>query len=171
MTAKQFTFSNVSEFTVPIEDDNSNFVCDLYVKPHYSLVGFTKIKSFISSKYTFCKLNNPTRINRTINVSKFDKIYNTGGVIQISSNSTIIISKTGEINANECGQSEHKDCSNGGEIQLISLSGDIINEGLLTSVGTNTKYSSGRVLIITNGSFINSGKIISSNVVIKCKNY
>eukprot|EP01084_Bolivina_argentea_P008775 16416_1 len=207
----QFVFNNMNEFKIPIIPligTNTDFVCNLYVKPlNNPSIKFMKIKTFnnTSSKYIFSQMNS-VNINKIIKVPKFNKKTCSGGVIQISSYSTVIINQSGKLDANECGSNaplnelygndDNKDNDlllmyggfirkdirkhdyheyggglGGGIIEIISRNGDIINEGILTNIGTNNNYSSGTISIIANGNFINSGKIISSNIVIKCKKY
>ncbi len=57
------------------------------------------------AKYTFDD-SEPINTTQRIKVSKFDSRTNKGGIIQILSDSTVIIHKSAEINANECGTIE-----------------------------------------------------------------
>eukprot|EP01084_Bolivina_argentea_P173278 300124_1 len=58
----------------------------------------------------------------------------------------------------------------GGIIELLSC-GNIINNGIITSEGTNdSNYSCGTISIITKGTFINAGQI-KGNIFIKCQKF
>eukprot|EP01084_Bolivina_argentea_P244510 409588_1 len=194
--SNEYTFQN--ELSIPITSGNMEFFHDLYAKPVDNSFDWIKIKSLLGSKYTF-KQNKSLYINTVLNINEFDPVYGRNGVIQILCDSDIIITEAGMINANECGMNKDISlfCRNvqdtadlqllehgrfvgntinksdygfgGGIIELVSF-GKIINNGNITSVGTNNNFSCGIISIVAKGNFINSGKI-NGNVLIKCKKF
>eukprot|EP01084_Bolivina_argentea_P184382 318006_1 len=101
---KKFTFDDVNQFNISLHDKNTDFVYNLYVEPLTKATSSSMqlIKRFVKNRYIFNQTE-PLYINKTINLTPFDKYYGVHGVIQIYCSSSIIIEETGKINGDECG--------------------------------------------------------------------
>eukprot|EP01083_Nonionella_stella_P091904 257045_1 len=105
------SFDDAQSFHLPIaaHADNIQNVINIYAKPRNGSFSWTHVKA-LTGTYTLMEhtLNrdNPLDIVKTINIGLLDEEYGEDGRIHISCNSGIVISKTAQINANECGMNK-----------------------------------------------------------------
>eukprot|EP01083_Nonionella_stella_P091903 257044_1 len=96
-------------FNLPIaaHADNIQNVINIYAKPRngYRSFSWTLVKALAVMEHDL-KSEKPLDIVKTINIGLLDEEYGEDGRIHISCNSGIVISKTAQINANECGMNK-----------------------------------------------------------------
>eukprot|EP01083_Nonionella_stella_P044999 121015_1 len=102
-----YSFDDAQSFNLPIaaHADNIQNVINIYAKPRNGSFSWTHVKALAVMEREL-KSEKPLDIVKTINVGVLDEEYGENGRIHISCNSEIVISKTAQINANECGMNK-----------------------------------------------------------------
>eukprot|EP01084_Bolivina_argentea_P297460 512465_1 len=145
-----FIFDTIKQFEIPL---NANLITqDLFARPVNSL-NWIKIKSFQTNLLRLPRyiVSDPLFIESTLNVEKSD--INKNGMIQIYSNSTIIIDKHAEIN-NIYGKKRRTKKRPFRGLILLYSDNDIIINGTINSYG-------GSIVLISPRNIINNGQILS----------
>eukprot|EP01083_Nonionella_stella_P069518 185347_1 len=103
----EYGFDDAVSFNLPIIADNMKGVINIYARPKRGSFALSHIKTINvwMTKYRIQK-DEPLNIIETINIKPLDEEYGEKGQIHICSHSQIIINKTAQINANECGMNK-----------------------------------------------------------------